>query len=118
MTLYDPQQVGWNRLFATAMPKFFERPGNSGFPAQKLPQNGRFVVRDIFVDFRRHDLGPTFHERNFDGSTQRLFMTEPLWGRSFLSARVDSTTSCSSSCWTAAATGPLSAEERLPQEQP
>lgn len=27
-----------------------------------------FVVSDIFADFKRHDLGPAFHERNFDGT--------------------------------------------------
>jgi hypothetical protein len=25
---------------------------------------GFFVVRNIFTDFKRHDLGPNFHERN------------------------------------------------------
>ena len=37
-------------------------------------------MRDIFTDFKRHDLGPNFWERNFDGTLQREFMTEPLWG--------------------------------------
>ncbi len=27
-----------------------------------------------------HDLGPNFWERNFDGTLQKEFMTEPLWG--------------------------------------
>ena len=38
------------------------------------------MVRNIFTDFKRHDLGPNFYERNYDGSTRRLFMTTPLWG--------------------------------------
>ena len=42
--------------------------------------SGASVVRDIFTDFKRHDLGPNFWERNFDGTLQREFMTEPLWG--------------------------------------
>jgi hypothetical protein len=29
---------------------------------------------------KRHDLGPNFHERNYDGSITTHFMTEPLWG--------------------------------------
>ena len=29
---------------------------------------------------KRHDLGPAFHERNYDGTTTTQFMTEPLWG--------------------------------------
>lgn len=39
-----------------------------------------FLVKNIFADFKRHDLGPRFHERNFDGSSATEFMTEPLWG--------------------------------------
>ena len=35
---------------------------------------------NIFADFKRHDLGPNFYERNYDGSLQREFMTMPLWG--------------------------------------
>ena len=26
------------------------------------------MVRNIFTDFKRHDLGPNFHERNYDGT--------------------------------------------------
>ena len=35
---------------------------------------------NIFADFKRHDLGPNFWEKNFDGTIQKEFMTEPLWG--------------------------------------
>lgn len=34
----------------------------------------------IFTDLKRHDLGPAFHERRYDGSLQTEFVTEPLWG--------------------------------------
>ena len=37
-------------------------------------------MRNLFTDFKRHDLGPSFHERNYDGTTQKEFMTTPLWG--------------------------------------
>jgi di-heme oxidoreductase (putative peroxidase) len=37
-------------------------------------------VRNIFTDFKRHDLGPNFHERNFDGTTRTQFLTTALWG--------------------------------------
>jgi hypothetical protein len=37
-------------------------------------------VHDIYTDLKRHDLGPNFYERNYDGSMRRLFMTTPLWG--------------------------------------
>jgi hypothetical protein len=46
----------------------------------KLPAQQSFVVRNFFADLKRHDLGPKFHERNYDGSLQTEFMTEPLWG--------------------------------------
>jgi CxxC motif-containing protein (DUF1111 family) len=39
-----------------------------------------FVVRNFFADLKRHDLGPNFAERFFDGSLLRQIMTEPLWG--------------------------------------
>ena len=29
---------------------------------------------------KRHDLGPAFWERNYDGTLTKQFMTEPLWG--------------------------------------
>jgi hypothetical protein len=37
-------------------------------------------VRNFFADMKRHDLGPAFHERNYDGTMTTEFMTEPLWG--------------------------------------
>jgi hypothetical protein len=37
-------------------------------------------VKNIFSDFKRHDLGTKFHERNYDGSIRREFVTTPLWG--------------------------------------
>jgi cytochrome c peroxidase len=39
-----------------------------------------FVVRNIFADLKRHDVGPGFYERNYDGSLRTQFMTTPLWG--------------------------------------
>jgi hypothetical protein len=38
------------------------------------------MVRNIFTDFKRHDLGPNFWERNYDGTYQKLFLTTALWG--------------------------------------
>ena len=46
----------------------------------KLPTLQPFLVNNIFTDFKRHDLGPNFHERNYDGTTQELFLTTALWG--------------------------------------
>jgi hypothetical protein len=39
-----------------------------------------FVVQNIFTDFKRHDLGPNFAERNWDGTTRTEFVTRALWG--------------------------------------
>ena len=37
-------------------------------------------MRNFFADMKRHDLGPNFYERNYDGTITTQFMTEPLWG--------------------------------------
>jgi hypothetical protein len=79
-TTYNPTQGGFNNLFATATPLYSEHDDGSGFPPLKLPLGQPFLVRNIFADFKRHDLGPNFHERNFDGTVITHFMTAPLWG--------------------------------------
>jgi hypothetical protein len=79
-TVYDPTRGIFNRLFSTVDARFVQRDDGSGFPSLKLPERGRFVVHNIFTDFKRHDLGPNFHERNYDGSMQTEFMTAALWG--------------------------------------
>jgi hypothetical protein len=79
-TEFDPQRGIFNRLFSTAVPLFNETSDGSGHATLKRPKNGQFVVRNIYTDFKRHDLGPNFHERNYDGSTRREFLTMPLWG--------------------------------------
>lgn len=78
-TEFDPRRGIFNSLFATATPLF--RTVNDGGPEPaKLPALGQFVVRNIFTDFKRHDLGPEFHERNYDGTIRRQFLTAALWG--------------------------------------
>lgn len=37
-----------------------------------------FVVENTFTDFRRHNLGPNLHERNYDGTMRTEFLTTPL----------------------------------------
>jgi hypothetical protein len=78
-TVYDPGNGIFNTLFATAVPLFHAANDGNPFPL-KLPNMQPFVVQNIFTDFKRHDLGPNFHERNWDGSYQTLFLTRPLWG--------------------------------------
>ena len=51
-----------------------------GFPALKEPRLEAFLVKNIFTDFKRHDLGSSFYERDFDGTTRKEFLTTPLWG--------------------------------------
>lgn len=79
-TVYDPVKGIFNNLFATANPLFNASDDGSGFPTLKRPRLQRFLVRNIFADFKRHDLGPGFYERNYDGTTRTQFMTTPLWG--------------------------------------
>jgi hypothetical protein len=79
-TDYDPTRGIFNRLFATATPLFITRDDGSGSPPLRLAAGAPFVVRDIFSDFKRHDLGPNFYERNWDGTLQTQFVTRPLWG--------------------------------------
>ena len=79
-TTYDAQQGIFNHLFATATPQLVEVDDHSGHPTLKQPAGTSFTVREIFTDFKRHDLGAYFAERNFDGSRSREFVTEPLWG--------------------------------------
>jgi len=87
-TNYDPARACgppldacfFNALFASASAFVREVDDGSGLPHLKLPQENSFLVKDIFTDFKRHDVGPNFYERNWDGSTQIQFLTRPLWG--------------------------------------
>ncbi len=77
---YDPDRGTFNNLFAVATPLFAQVDDGSGYPTLKQPLAEPFLVRGIYADFKRHDLGPAFWERNFDGTLHKQFMTEPLWG--------------------------------------
>ena len=79
-TVYDPTNGVFNNLFATATPLVTTKDDGSGHPALKLPAGGSFMAKDILSDFKRHDLGPKFYERNWDGTLQTVFVTRPLWG--------------------------------------
>jgi len=79
-TRYDATRGIFNDLFATATLLVTEVNDGSGFPTLKRPNGAQFVVRNFFADMKRHDLGPKFHERNYNGTLTTLFMTEPLWG--------------------------------------
>ena len=78
-TRYDPQNGIFNRLYATATTLFEVEDDGESLP--KLVAQGKpFVVENIYADFKRHDLGPAYHEREYDGTYVKEFMTEPLWG--------------------------------------
>ncbi len=79
-TVYDRDRGNFNHLFATARPLFRSIDDGSPFPSLKAPKLEAFEVRNIFTDFKRHDLGSDFYERDYDGSMRREFMTLPLWG--------------------------------------
>jgi hypothetical protein len=78
-TVYDPGRGIFNRLFATATTRFVAIDDGGRYPLV-LPKGETFVVKNFFADFKRHDLGPAFHERDYDGSRRTEFLTEPLWG--------------------------------------
>jgi len=79
-TVFDQERGIFNNLFATANPLFNTVDDHSGFPTLKQPRLQPFLVKNIFTDLKRHDLGPNFYERNFDGTMQTVFLTTPLWG--------------------------------------
>lgn len=79
-TAYDGTLGIFNKLYATASLLVVEQDDGAGHPTVKRPIHGRFNVRNFFADMKRHDLGPKFHERNYDGTLTTQFMTEPLWG--------------------------------------
>ena len=70
----------YNNLLATATPLLSGVDDMSGHPTLKVPLGNSFDVEDFFADMKRHDLGPNFWEKNFDGTLQKEFITEPLWG--------------------------------------
>jgi hypothetical protein len=78
-TVYDPDKGIINQLFATATPLFLVVDDGDPFP-QLLPNGNSFVVENFFSDLKRHNLGPAFEERDFDGSRITEHVTEPLWG--------------------------------------
>jgi cytochrome c553 len=81
-TVCDPSQANcaFNQMYATAETRYVAEDDGSGLPTLKRPSLSTFRVHNIFADFKRHDLGAAFHERNFDGTVTTQFMTAPLWG--------------------------------------
>jgi CxxC motif-containing protein (DUF1111 family) len=79
-TVFDPAKGNLNRLYATAR-LLLANPSSVGQEGVvKVPAFQPFLVENIYTDFKRHDLGPGFHERNYDGTVRTHFLTTPLWG--------------------------------------
>lgn len=78
-TSYDPERGIFNGLFAEAQPLLRSVADKDAYP-QLQPLGGSFVVENVFTDLKRHDLGPAFHERDFDGLRVTMHVTEPPWG--------------------------------------
>jgi len=78
-TVYDPVNGIYNDLFATASTRFWVYDDGQPYP-QLLPERQSFVVENFFSDLKRHDLGPNFYERDWDGSLITEHVTDPLWG--------------------------------------
>jgi hypothetical protein len=80
-TVFDPARGNpFNQLFGTATAFITPVDDGRGLPTIKRPNLGSFVVRNIYTDFKRHDLGPNFWELGYDNSLRREFITAPLWG--------------------------------------
>jgi hypothetical protein len=79
-TSYDPAKGIFNGMFSVASLLLTENDDGSGHPTIKIPVRNSFMVRNFYADMKRHDLGPAFYERNYDGTLRTQFMTEPLWG--------------------------------------
>ena len=79
-TVYDPARGIFNSLFATATPLYNAVDDGRGLAALKPPRLGPFLVRNVFTDFKRHDLGPAFYERQYDGTLLKEHVTTALWG--------------------------------------
>lgn len=84
-TVHDPVNGIFNEIFATASTRFTVVDDGQEFP-KLLPEGNPFVVENFFSDLKRHDLGPKFHERDFDGNTVTHFVRRctgaSTWARS------------------------------------
>jgi hypothetical protein len=78
-TTYQPERGIFNGLFAEATPLFRSVADGAAYPKLE-PLRGTFVVQNVFTDLKRHDLGPAFEERDFNGKRFTEHVTEPLWG--------------------------------------
>lgn len=83
---YTKRYAGDRRFFdLKVMPKNGRLEGSlvrltKDTPGGAEPLRGAYTIRGVYSDFVHHDLGPAFHQLQFDGSTIKKFRTAPLWG--------------------------------------
>jgi hypothetical protein len=70
----------FNRLFVNVTPLFNEVNDGTGHPTLKVPKFQPFLAENLYTDFKRHDLGPNFHEIQFNGTVNTQFLTMALHG--------------------------------------
>src|SRR5207344_882115 len=56
-TVYDPVKGNFNSLFASARTMINSLDDGSGYPSLQVPSRNPYLVKNIFSDFKRHDLG-------------------------------------------------------------
>jgi hypothetical protein len=74
---YTARRTGDRRFFDLEV--HFENGRPRGRVVAVTPGSAA-VVRGVYSDFLHHDLGPDFHEMQYDGTWVRSFRTAPLWG--------------------------------------
>jgi mono/diheme cytochrome c family protein len=79
-TVFDRVNGNFNRLFATPRLLLVNPSSVGQAGVAKIPALQPFLVENLYSDFKRHDLGPAFYERNYDGTVRTHFLTTPLWG--------------------------------------
>src|SRR5213078_244591 len=45
-----------------------------------VPKRDAYTIRNIYSDFKYHDVGEEFYQVQFDGSIIKQWRTPPLWG--------------------------------------
>jgi hypothetical protein len=70
----------FNRLFVNVTQLFNEVDDGTGHPKLKVPKFLPFTAEALYTDFKRHDLGPNFHEIQFNGLLNKQFLTMALHG--------------------------------------
>src|SRR5439155_16878453 len=73
-TVYDPARGIFNKLFSDAGTPINVIDDGRGLPPLKQPHGNAYIVQNIFTDFKRHDLGPTVYQRNYDAPLQQQLL--------------------------------------------